>query len=265
MTTWKDKFLNKIVCGDCLDLLKEIPDNSVDLVLCDLPYGNMTGNNWDVLIPLDKLWIEYKRIIKDNGSVLLTATNPFASILIQSNKEMYKYDWVWEKENGTNCVSIKYQPFKIHEYILCFSKGKVTYTPQGHFIKYNPQMTKGEPYHCISGRHSSNWRGGDISGFETINKGKRFPKSIIYFPRDKEKLHPTQKPLALFEYLIKTYTNKGDLVLDNCIGSGTTAVACKQLGRDFIGIEISPEYCKIAEQRLKAVPEKLMGFDEVKQ
>lgn len=243
--------------ADCLIKMKDIPDKSIDMILCDLPYGNMTGNTWDIGLPLDRLWQEYERLIKDIGAIVLTATNPFASELIQSNRKLYKYDWVWEKDNGTNCVSIKYQPFKVHEYILIFSKGKVTYTPQGGFIKYFPQMTQGKPYHCVSGRHSENWRGGDISGYETDNKGERYPKSIIKINRDKEKLHPTQKPIALFEYLIKTYSDEKDMVLDNCMGSGTSALACKNLNRNFIGIEKELKYYEIAQKRIAQATQEL--------
>lgn len=248
---------NTIIQGDCLEVMKSIEDKSIDLILCDLPYGT-TPASWDTIIPIEKLWVEYERIIKDNGAIVLTAQQPFTSLLIASNLPMYKYNWVWEKDNGTNFLNSKFQPLKITEDICVFSRGASSFTKNGMAMKYNPQFTEGKPYTIKSGQQKENSavvRGGkggreDVGGFETINEGKRYPKNLIKFNRDKEKLHPTQKPVALFEYLIKTYTNEGDVVLDNCIGSGTTAVACVNTGRNFIGIETSEEYIKTANSRL---------------
>ena len=255
---WDKDFINKIIQGDCLRVMPNIPDKSIDMILCDLPYGT-THASWDTVIPIEKLWTEYKRIIKDNGVIVLTAQQPFTSLLIASNLSMYKYNWVWEKDNGTNFLNSKFQPLKITEDICVFSKGASSFTKNGVAMKYNPQFTKGKPYTIKSGQQkedSAVARGGrdgrgDVGGFKTINEGKRYPKNLIKFNRDKEKLHPTQKPVYLFEYLIKTYSNEDDLILDNCIGSGTTAVASQQLHRNFIGIEISQKYCEIARQRLR--------------
>ncbi len=230
----------ELINGDCLEYLPTIPDKSVDLILCDLPYGT-TQNKWDSIIPLDKLWKEYNRISR--GAVVLTAAQPFTSILVSSFLEGFKYEWIWQKDNGTGFLNAKKQPLRNHESVLVFYKEQP---------EYNPQMTEGKPYKCKSGRATENY-GSQVSVI-TENKGERYPLSIILFKRDKDKQHPTQKPVALMEYLIKTYTNPGDLVLDNCMGSGTTGVACKNLGRAFIGIEKDPEYFKIAEERINGKP-----------
>jgi site-specific DNA-methyltransferase (adenine-specific) len=257
---------NKIYQGDCLELMKQIEDKSVDMILCDLPYGT-SACAWDSTIDLKKLWEQYKRVIKDNGAIVLFSQQPFTSILICSNLEMYKYNWVWEKDNGTNFLNSHYQPLKITEDICVFGKMGCSWNKQGN-MQYYPQFEQGKPYTCISGKQKSDSavvRGGaggreEIDGHETISDGKRYPKNLIKFNRDKEKLHSTQKPVALCEYFIKTYTTKGMLVLDNTIGSGTTALACLNTKRDFIGIEINPEFIKVAEGRLSKL--KVM---EVKQ
>ena len=242
--------MNKIIQGDCLEIMKDIPDESIDMILCDLPYKE-TGNKWDnKLINTKKLFKEYERIIKEDGAIVLTATMRFAIELITEGYHLYKYDWIWEKDNGTNAPNTPYQPFRIHEFVLIFGKGRVTNGTRLP-MKYNPQKTKGEPYKQMSGKVSENWKGG-LKNVITDNKdGLRHPKTIQRFNRDRG-LHPTQKPVALFEYLIKTYTNEGDLVLDNCTGSGTTGIACKNLNRKFIGIELDEKYFKIAEARIKA-------------
>jgi site-specific DNA-methyltransferase (adenine-specific) len=241
----------KLILGDCLEEMKKIADKSVDMILADLPY-NETGNKWDFVINPQKLWGQYRRIIKDDGAIILTGTFKFGVQLYLQAPDLYKYDWIWEKDNGTNVVAANHQPLRVHEQIFIFGKQAVTYTPTKKFMKYNPQKTSGKPYKQISGRQSDNWKGGNVSGFETNNEsGARHPKTIQKFNRDKGGLHPTQKPVALMEYLIKTYTNKGDLVLDNCMGSGTTGVACKMLNRNFIGIEISPKYFEIAKTRIE--------------
>jgi len=250
--------INKIHQGDCLELMKEIEDKSVHMILCDLPYGT-TPANWDSRIPMDKLWKEYERIIKDEGAIVLTSQQPFTSLLISSNIYLYKYNWVWEKDNATNFLNSKFQPLKITEDICVFGKGSTSFIRSGINMVYNPQFTKGKPYTIKSGNQKSNSavvRGGkggreDVGGFLTESDGRRYPKNLIKFNRDKEKLHPTQKPLALFEYLIKTYTNKNNLILDNCAGSGTTGVACKNLNRNYILIEQEEKYYKIAEKRIK--------------
>lgn len=228
--------------GDCLELMKQVPDKSIDLILCDLPYGT-TQNKWDTIIPFDKLWEQYNRIIKDNGAILLFSQMPFGANLIMSNPKMFRYEWVWEKENSTGFLNAKKMPLKKHENILVFYK---------HLPTYNPQMREGfKPYYNVRvNPWSSNY--GDYKATTTINDdGTRYPIDIIKFNRDKG-LHPTQKPVALLEYLIKTYTNEGDTVLDNCMGSGSTGVACKNTNREFIGMELDEKYFKVACERLGA-------------
>ena len=227
--------------GDCLELMKQVPDKSIDLILCDLPYGT-TQNKWDTVIPFDKLWAQYNRIIKDNGAILLFSQMPFGANLIMSNPKMFRYEWVWEKENSTGFLNAKKMPLKKHENILVFYK---------HLPTYNPQMREGfKPYYNVRNNpYSSNY--GDYKATTASSDGTRYPIDIIEFNRDKG-LHPTQKPVALLEYLIKTYTNEGDTVLDNCMGSGSTGVACKNTNREFIGMELDEKYYKIACERLGA-------------
>jgi site-specific DNA-methyltransferase (adenine-specific) len=239
--------------GDCLEIMPEIQDNSIDMILCDLPYAE-TGNKWDFIIDPKKLWSEYERIIKDDGAIVLTGTFKFGTQLYQQAPHLYKYDWVWQKDNGTNVMAAHYQPIREHEYIFVFGKNAVTFTPRQKYMKYNPQKTEGKPYSTGQGSKSPNWKGGRSENYKIENKdGSRFPKTIQYFCRDKDKLHPTQKPIALFEYLVKTYTNEGDLVLDNCMGSGTTAIACHNLSRHCIGIEKDFGYYEVAKKRLQDV------------
>ena len=233
--------INKIYLGDCLELMKDIPDKSVDMILCDLPYGT-TQNKWDCVIDLSKLWGNYERIIKDNGAIVLTAQTPFDKVLGVSNLKLLKYEWIWQKEAGTGFLNAKRMPLKDHENILVFYKS----TPI-----YNPQMTQGKPYICKKSHHGTNYGKDVIDVVVTKSNGERYPKTIIKLPRDKQKLHPTQKPVALFEYLIKTYTNEGETVLDNCIGSGTTAIACINTNRNFIGIEKDEHYFNLANERIK--------------
>ena len=241
------ELLNKITQGDCLEVMQRIPDGSVDMILCDLPYGT-TRNKWDSIIPLDELWAQYGRIIKDNGAIVLTAQTPFDKVLGASNIRLLKYEWIWQKTQGTGHLNAKKMPMKNHENILVFYKKLPT---------YNPQMTKGKPYTQKSGRASSNYNP-QIS-VVTENKGERYPLTVQEFKSDKG-LHPTQKPVALFEYLIRTYTNEGEIVLDNCIGSGTTAVAAINTNRQFIGIEKEPEYVEIGNRRItEALAKKEAG------
>ena len=231
----------ELIQGDCLEKMKDIPDKSIDMILCDLPYGT-TACKWDTIIPFEPLWEQYERVTKDNGAIVLTASQPFTTVLINSNIKRFRYSWTWEKEQGVNFLMAKKQPLKVHEDICVFSKKQTV---------YNPQMTEGKPY-IRSGKGYSGEVTGRVKKVQTKNNGTRYPRSVIQFTRETG-LHPTQKPVALFEYLIKTYTNEGDLVLDNCMGSGTTGVACKNLNRNFIGIELDPEYFKIAEKRIEAV------------
>ena len=235
-------------CGDCLELMKDIPDNSIDMILCDLPYQE-TGNKWDRFVNLEQLFNEYRRIIKDDGCIALNGTFKFGTHLMNIAPDLYKYEWVWEKDNGTNAPNVNLQPFRVHEYIFIFGKGRVT---NGNRIpmKYYPQKTEGKPYKQKSGRMSENWKGG-LNNIITDNKdGLRHPKTIQKFNRDRG-YHPTQKPVALLEYLIKTYTNEGETVLDNCMGSGSTGVACINTNRNFIGYELNEEYFSITQNRLR--------------
>lgn len=232
--------LNKIYNEDCLEGMKRIPDCSVDMILCDLPYGT-TRNKWDSVLPFDKLWEQYERIIKDNGAIVLSAQTPFDKVLGASNLKLLRYEWIWEKTQGTGHLNANRMPLKNHENILVFYK---------NLPVYNPQFEAGIAYKTTSSVNSSNY-GTQNESTVTINDGFRYPLSIQEFNYDTETFHPTQKPVALFEYLIKTYTNKGDTVLDNCIGSGTTAIACINTERNFIGFETNEEYYNKSLQRIK--------------
>ena len=224
--------------GDCLEVMKRIPDKSVDAIICDLPYGT-TQNKWDSVIPLDLLWDQYRRIC--NGAIVLTAQTPFDKVLGYSNLKMLKYEWIWVKENGTGFLNAKKAPLKNHENVLVFYDKPPT---------YNPQMRTGfKPYVCKQGSTKSKNYGSQV-GAVTESNGERYPLTVIEFQRDKDKIHPTQKPVALMEYFVKTYTNEGDTILDNCMGSGTTGIACKNLNRKFIGIEQDPSYFEIAKGRI---------------
>ena len=244
--------------GDCLKMMKEIPDNSIDMVLCDLPYGT-SASSWDKKLPMNDLWNEYKRIIKHNRAIVLFSQQPFTSLLITSNIEMWKYNWIWEKDNGTNFMNSHFCPLKITEDICVFGYGATSFVKNGENLIYNPQFSEGKPYSIISGNQKSNSavvRGGkggrdDVGGYKTESDGKRYPKNLIKFNRDKDKLHPTQKPVSLCEYLIQTYTNEGDVVLDNCMGSGTTGIACLNTNRKFIGMELDDTYFEIAKKRIE--------------
>lgn len=226
--------------GDCLDLMKDITDSSIDMILCDLPYGT-TQNKWDTVIPLESLWEQYNRVIKDNGAIVLTAQTPFDKVLGASNLKMLKYEWIWKKNIATGHLNAKRMPMKDHENILVFYKKPPT---------YNPQMVEGTPYKNIRlpiNDNGSNY--GDIERTNTVNSGTWYPKTVLSFDREIG-LHPTQKPVELFEYLIKTYTNEGDTVLDNCLGSGTTLVACQNTNRNGIGYEKEPKYEAIIKKRI---------------
>jgi site-specific DNA-methyltransferase (adenine-specific) len=244
--------------GDCLEIMKSIPNNSIDAILCDLPY-NETGNKWDFFINPIELWSHYRRIIKDNGVIALTGTFKFGTQLYMQASDLYKYDWIWEKDNGTNAPNVNLQPFRVHEQIFIFGKGRVTNGTRVA-MKYYPQKTEGKPYTQKSGRMSENWKGGLGSIITENLDGLRHPRTIQKINRDKVKFHPTQKPIALMEYLINTYTNENDTILDNCMGSGTTGVACKNLNRNFIGIELDENYFNVAKARIEqALSEKNNG------
>lgn len=246
--------LNKIYNADCLELMKEIDDNSIDLICCDLPYNlndrRTTWNEWDFEIDITKLFEEYKRIRKDNCPILLFATDLFSAKLIMANYQEYKYKWIWQKESGTGFLNAKRMPLRNFEEILVFYKEQPT---------YNPQMRVGKAYTCTKGSLSNNYANTDKI-VTTKNDGDRYPLTIIDFNRDSDGIHPTQKPLALLDYLIRTYTNKGDIVLDNCSGSGSTAMACIYSDRKFIGIEKNEEYYKASLERIKQAKMKRKLF-----
>lgn len=232
--------LNKIHNEDCLEGMKRIPDKSVDMILADLPYGT-TRNKWDSIIPLDLLWEQYNRVIKDNGAIVLTAQTPFDKVLGCSNLKHLKYEWIWQKDAGTGFLNAKKMPLKDHENILVFYKKPPT---------YNPQMRTGfKPYTTTKGHHGTNY--GSDKGATTVSDGERYPLTTMKFSRDSNKLHPTQKPVALFEYLIRTYTNENETVLDNVIGSGTTAIAAINTNRNYIGFEMDTNYFNLANERIE--------------
>jgi len=247
--------LNKIYHGDCLELMKDIPDGSVDMILCDLPYGT-TACKWDSVIPFEPLWKHYERIIKDNGAIFLTASQPFTSALVMSNTKIFKYEIIWEKDKPSDFAVANFRTMKYHESILIFSKGKET---------YNPQMVQGPPNHSVGNgiRKKDNESGANTKIVTNKTDGLKHPKSVVKFNREPHPVHPTQKPTSLFEYLIKTYTNEGETVLDNCIGSGTTAIACLNTNRNFIGIEKDDKYFEIATKRVaewKSTPKQEFLF-----
>jgi len=237
----------KLLHGDCLEVMKSIPDKSIDMILCDLPYGT-TACKWDTVIPFEPLWKQYKRIIKDRGCIALFGSEPFSSYLRMSNIKQYKYDWVWEKDKPSNFATAKKIPMKYHENIIIFNAGN-----------YYPQMFKGDkPVNKSAkyGRTETEITGGGLlNNKQAGGNTYRYPKSIykcnVVNNQSNEKTkHSTQKPVALLEYLIKTYTLEGETVLDNCMGSGSTGVACVNTGRDFIGIEKDKTYFEIAKKRI---------------
>lgn len=238
--------LDKIYHGDCLELMKEIPDASVDMVLCDLPYGT-TKNPWDSIIPLDKLWEQYKRVLKPKSAVVLFAQQPFASMLVASNYEWFKYEWIWEKSVATGFLNSKFAPLKKHEDILVFSEGAACHVKDPSYaMPYNPQFRQGKPYSQKAKSTSKNYDYKAYKPFKTTNDGSHY----YPFAQDKDKLHPTQKPVDLLRYLIRTYTDTGMVVLDNCIGSGSTAIAAIREDRHFIGMELTDKYYDVACERV---------------
>ena len=231
----------ELLQGDCLELMKDIPDGSIDLILCDLPYGT-TACKWDSVIPFEPLWEHYRRIAKQNAAIVLTASEPFSSALVMSNAKMFKYQWVWDKKIPSGMSYARFQPMRQHENVIVFCSGK---TP------YNPQMTK----------RNRPIKGGGMTKGETTNNQNlvalkktydlKNPTTILTFDKVRRgSIHPTQKPVPLMEYLIRTYTNEGETVLDNCMGSGTTGVACINTNRNFIGMELDENYFKIASKRI---------------
>lgn len=233
--------------GDCLAAMREIPDGSIDMVLCDLPYGT-TQNKWDTVIPFDELWSAYRRITKPNAAIVLTAAQPFTGALVMSNPKLFKYQWVWAKSRVTGVLNAKKQPLRCHEDVLVFYRAQPTYNPQGTEA-------------CVKRAHTGRTAKGSSTNYGAITPTEDgnydqtttgYPRSVLSIPSEGKTIHPTQKPVALMEYLIRTYTNAGDLVLDNTMGSGTTGVAAIRAGRRFIGCELSDEYADIAEGRILA-------------
>ena len=237
----------QLMQGDCLEKMKEIPDKSIDMILCDLPYGT-TQNKWDSVIPFEPLWEQYHRVCKPNAAIVLHCQQPFTTQLITSNPKEFKYCWIWYKHYARGFLNAKKRPLKVHEDIAVFYKKQCT---------YNPHMKKGKL--CSKG-NSAKQRGcyGNYNAVRTVND-IYYPQSILNFAgcANSELLHPTQKPVPLLEYLIKTYTNEGETVLDNCMGSGSTGTACVNTNRNFIGIELDEDYFNIAKKRInKAVEDK---------
>jgi site-specific DNA-methyltransferase (adenine-specific) len=241
----------KLLQGDCLELMKDIPDKSVDMVLCDLPYGT-TACKWDSAIPFEFLWEQYNRIVKKHGVVALFGTQPFTSKLIMSNLKHFKYEIIWHKSKSGSAFTAKYRPIAKHENICIFCKGTA---------KYNPQLVKGEPYSRIHKKseakinnHNIGFKHSDNEEVVSVNTGFRYPETVQFFQqkwRRQDQLHPTQKPVDLLEWLIKSYTIEHDVVLDNCMGSGSTGIACLNTNRDFVGMELNEEYFSVAKTRIE--------------
>ena len=251
--------IDRIYNEDCLEGMKRLDDRSVDLIVADLPYGT-SSSEWDIAIPLDGLWAEYRRVIRPERAIVLFSQQPFTTTLISSNMKMWKYNWVWEKESGSNFINSHYCPLKVTEDICVFGTGAVSYVKNGETLIYHPQFSEGKPYVQVSGQQrdmSAVVHGGkngrdQSRGHETVNEGVRYPMNLLRFNRDKDKIHPTQKPVALIEYLIRTYSNEGDLVLDNCMGSGTTAIAAMRCGRHYVGFELNKDYYLRSLERISA-------------
>lgn len=241
--------LNRAYQMDCLEGMKLIPDKSIDMILCDLPYGT-TACKWDTIIPFEPLWEQYERIIKDNGAIVLFGQEPFSTVLRNSNLKLYRYDWIWEKDNHTNFLNIKKQPAKRHELISVFYKKQPT---------YNPQMWEGKENHSVGKQIGKmverEYLGNKFELKEAKKSNLKYPISILRFKGEGrgKAVHTTQKPVELCEYLIKTYTNEGEIVLDNCLGSGTTAVACELNNRKWVGFETEREYMEIINKRLDQI------------
>ena len=239
----------RLLKGDCLELMKDIPDKSIDAIIADLPYGT-TSCKWDAVIPFEPLWEQYKRIIKDNGAIVLFGSQPFTSALVMSNPKWFKCQWIWNKQRAGNFQLAKYQPLKITEDICVFGNGRINYYPIPTPLC---ESSKNRNKYAIDGRVSllNHMASGEYKPQYNFGKEHGYPKNILEFKREYRPSHPTQKPVALIEYLIKTYTNEGELVLDNAMGSGTTGIACLNTNRRFIGIEKDDKYFDIAYNRIK--------------
>lgn len=226
----EDRYINTVIKGDCINVMSHLPDNCIDMVLCDLPYGT-TQNKWDSIVPLDKLWTEYRRIVKSNGAIVLTSQGLFTAVLIMSQPKLFKYKWVWEKSKPTNFLNAKKQPLRKHEDVCVF------YNRQS---VYNPQMTEGEPYDKGVRKKQLSGSYGDFQPVHVHSDGKRYPTDVVYFKTaesEGEVFHATQKPVELGRYFVRTYSNPGDIILDNTSGSGSFLVAALMEGRNFVGIE----------------------------
>ena len=248
--------LNKIYNEDCLEGMKRIDDKSIDMILCDLPYG-ITDNKWDTVIPFEPLWEHYKRIIKDNGAIVLFAAQPFTSVLVNSNIKGYKHHWIWEKNYGTGFQVAKYRPMMATEDIIAFTK-------KGERINYYPIMIKRDKP-TLRSRGATFSKTNPLASYNNNFKKvytHKYPTNIIKIDKVTKPIHPTQKPVELFEYLIKAYTNKGETVLDNCMGSGTTAIACLNTNRNFIGFELDKGYFDIAKNRIEEEKNKLYNSNK---
>lgn len=264
--------LNKIYNEECIEGMKKIEDKSIDMILCDLPYGT-TSNKWDIIIPFEPLWEQYERIIKDDGAIVLTASQPFTSALVMSNPKLFKHEWIWEKQKANNFMGAKYQPLKYHENILVFGKKKLKYNPQKYKVleideimdmnkKDITKLMQSRDYDRFGkidrrktlndSKSNKEYLGTKVTRNRTKDTGYRNPKSVLKINKEINGLiHPTQKPVALFEYLIKTYTNENEIVLDNCMGSGTTAIACINIDRNYIGFELDKDYYNVSLERIE--------------
>jgi len=239
--------VNQILYGDCLDIMPTLQDESVDMVLADLPYG-VTQNAWDRVIPFDRLWDEYRRVTKRNAAIVLTATQPFAAQLVMSNPAMFRYDLIWRKNKSTGFLNANRMPLRQHEIILVFYR---------RLPVYHPQKSRGhKPVHSFTKHTSDGTNYGQTKRISGGGQTDRHPTSVIDISVVNNdsgiKVHPNQKPVELFEFLIRSFTDEGAVVLDNCIGSGTTAIACLNTGRQFIGIELNAKYCRLANERINA-------------
>jgi site-specific DNA-methyltransferase (adenine-specific) len=241
-------YINQIFNMDCIAGMSMYPDKSIDMILCDLPYG-MTDCRWDSIIPFDLLWQQYCRIIKDSGAIVLTSSQPFTTKLISSNPKMFKYCWYWYKNQPTGFTFAKHQPMRCIEDVCVFYKHQPTYNPQGLIVLDKPIKNRGK---LQTKNEDSVYKTSTLSK-DTVSYVTHYPRHILEFKCQRDGLHPTQKPVALFEYLIQTYTNPGELVLDNCMGSGTTAVACMNTGRKFTGFEWDKQYYNIALERIEHI------------
>ena len=260
--------LNKIYNEDCLEGMKRIPDGSVDMVLCDLPYGT-TQLTWDVCLPFDKLWEQWLRVCKTNAAIVLFSSQPFTTDLINSNRKMFKYEIIWKKTQKTGFFNAKKQPLRIHENILIFYQKQPTYIPQKFHVKSTGRIRKNSDFKKTNGNFVGKVSSKSAEAWYYHDDGTRYPTDVVEFSNwngalfgntENATKHPCQKPVDICEYLIKTYTNEGELVLDNCMGSGTTAVACIREKRNYIGFETNAEYYNTACERIENEKAQLRLF-----